>query len=57
MEYSYELKYNDGQGGVLSYKFPADIDVTRLKHHIESFLLGATWQPETLNKLFGGELE
>lgn len=57
MEYSYELKYNDGQGGVLSYKFPADIDVTQLKHHIESFLLGATWQPETLNKLFGGELE
>ena len=42
MEYSYELKYNDGQGGVLSYKFPTDIDATQLKRHIEGFLLGAT---------------
>lgn len=57
MEYSYELKYKDGKGGELSYKFPADIEVRELKKKLENFLLGCTWTQYTLDKLFGGECE
>ena len=39
MEHGYELKYKNGVGGELIYKFSDDIDIHSLKDNLEYFLL------------------
>lgn len=48
----YELIYRDGTGAELKYTFPDDVDIHELKNRLEYFLLGCSWGPEVLNKMF-----
>lgn len=56
MEHGYELKYKNGVGGELIYKFSDDIDIHSLKDNLEYFLLGCSWTPRLVKQLFNAEL-
>ena len=52
-DYYYELKHVNGDE-ILTYKFPADIDVYALEIYLTYFLKGCSWTDEVLSKLFNG---
>lgn len=55
-KHEYELTYRDGTGAVLTYTFNDEIDINELKDRLEYFLLGCSWSPKLLRKLFGRNL-
>lgn len=56
MEHYYELKYHDGRGAELVYKFDDEVDLDELKDRLEYFLLGCSWSPNLVNKLLNQNL-
>lgn len=50
-EYKYKLQYFD-DGIMVTHEFPADINSEDLAYRLRDFLLGCSWQEETVNKMF-----
>lgn len=51
--YYYELRYVDNDTEV-SYKFDADLDLTKLADHLKDFLKACSWYEKQVNELING---
>ena len=54
-DYYYELKHIN-KDEILTYKFPADIDIYKLEEYLKDFLRGCSWTDSTLNSIFKEEV-
>lgn len=54
MENYYEFRYKHNNQEVI-HKMPADIDADEMYYFIREFLLGCSWQPDTVDKIIGKE--
>lgn len=48
--YKYKLQYIDGDD-IITYEFPADIDIYTLSEYLRNFLISCSWNEDVIDSI------